>query len=57
MHITTDEVKKVIHDLKNNKVAAGEIPVKILKNCGCVFDILKNCFNRYQLKLSIFLII
>ena len=42
MHVTADEVKKVIHDLKNNRVAAGEIPVKVLKNCGCVFDILKN---------------
>ena len=57
MHVTTDEVKKVIHDLKNNKVATGEIPVKILKNCGCVLDILKSCINQYQLKLRIFLII
>ena len=32
-YLTTDEVKKVIHDLKNNKAAGGEIPVKILKNC------------------------
>ena len=57
MHMTTDGVKKVIHDLKNNKVAFGEIPVKILKKSGCVFDILKSCFHQYQLKLSIFLII
>ena len=45
-HVTTDEVKKIIHDLKNNKAASGEILVKILKNCGCIFDILKNCINQ-----------
>ena len=28
-HVTTDEVKKVIHDLKNNKAAGGVMPVKI----------------------------
>ena len=28
-HATAGEVKKVIHDLKNNKAAGGEIPVKI----------------------------
>ena len=31
-YVTTDEVKKVIHDLKNNKAAGGEIPIKTLKN-------------------------
>ena len=30
----------------NIKAASGEIPVKILKSCGCIFDILKNCMNQ-----------
>ena len=29
--VTTDEVKKVIKDLKTNKSVGGEIPVQILK--------------------------
>ena len=45
-HVTTDEVKKVILCLKNNKADGGEIPVKILKSCGCIYDILKNCINQ-----------
>ena len=44
--VITDELKKVIHDLKIDKAAGGKIPVKILKNCGCIFDILKNCINQ-----------
>ena len=28
-HVTTDEVKNVILDFKNDKAASGEIPVKI----------------------------
>ena len=27
-HVTTGKVKKIIHDLKNNKAAGGEIPSK-----------------------------
>ena len=45
-HVTTDEVKNVILDFKNDKAASGEIPVKILKNCGCIFDTLKYCSNQ-----------
>lgn len=45
-HLAIDEVKKVFHDLKNNKVVGGEILVKILKSCGCIFDIFKNCINQ-----------
>ena len=44
-HVTTDEVKKVIHDLKNDKVG-GEIPAQIFKICDCILDILKNCINQ-----------
>ena len=28
---------------KKQKAVGGEIPVKIFKKCGCIFDILKNC--------------
>ena len=35
-----------LNDLKNYKAAVGEIPVKILKNCCRIFDILKNCINQ-----------
>ena len=44
-HVTTDEVKKVIHDLKNDKVGS-EIPVQIFKSYDCILDILKNCINQ-----------
>ena len=30
-HVTADEVKKVIHDLQNNKTVSGQIRVKILR--------------------------
>ena len=45
-HVRTDDVKKVVHDLKNNKAAGHEITVKILKDRGCLFDNLKNCINQ-----------
>ena len=41
-HTTVEEAKKFIHDLKNNKAAGGEIPVKIFKSCCCIFGILIN---------------
>ena len=40
------KLKKVIHDLNNNKAGGGKIPVKNWKNCSCIFDILKNCINK-----------
>ena len=30
----------------DNKAGSGEIPVKILKICGCIFDTLKYCSNQ-----------
>ena len=45
-HVKTEAVKKIIHDLKNNKAVGGETPVKILKSCGSIFDIIKNCINQ-----------
>ena len=40
-HVTADEVKKVIHDLQNNKTVSGQIRVKILRIFGSIFDISK----------------
>ena len=45
-YVTTDDVKNVILDFKNNKAASSEIPVKILKICGFKFDTLKYCSNQ-----------
>ena len=36
----------VIHCPKNKKTDGGGIPVKILKNCGRIYNILKNCINQ-----------
>ena len=41
-----DDVKTVIRDLKNNKFAGGEIPIKILKESEFTFGILTNCINK-----------
>ena len=30
----------------DNKAGSGEIPVKTLKICGCIFDTLKYCSNQ-----------
>ena len=44
--VTTDEVKKVIKDLKTNKSVSGEIPIQILKESEFTFECLKNCINH-----------
>ena len=44
--VTTDEVKKVIKDLKTNKSVGGEIPIQILKESEFTFQYLKNCINH-----------
>ena len=44
--INTIQVDKVIHDLNENKRADGDIPVKILRDCGSMFDVLKNFINQ-----------
>ena len=31
--------------MKNSKSAGGEIPIKILKECGFTYDILTHCVN------------
>ena len=44
--VSTDEVKKDIRGLKNNKSVDKEIPIQISKESDLTFDILKNCVNK-----------
>ena len=44
--ISTEDVKKVIKDLKTNKSVGGEIPAQILKESEFIFETLKNCINQ-----------
>ena len=44
--LNTDEVKKVIKDLKTNKSEGGEIPIQILKESEFTFECLKNRINH-----------
>ena len=39
-------VKEVIEGLPSNKVTAGEIPIKILKERGFTFEYLTSCVNE-----------
>ena len=52
--ITTNEVKKVIKDLKTNKSIVGEIPIQILKESEFTFECLKNCINHSIKETEIF---
>ena len=52
--VTTDEVKKVIKDLKRNKSVGGEIPIQMLKESGFTFECLKNCINHSIEETGIF---
>ena len=53
--VTTDEVKKVITDLKTNKSVGGEIPIQILKDSEFTFECLENCINHSIEETGIFL--
>ena len=44
--VSTEDVKKVIKDLKTNKSVGGEIPTQILKESEFTFETLKNCINQ-----------
>ena len=52
--VTTDEVKKVIKDLKTNKSVDKEIPIQILKESEFTLECLKNCINHSIEKTGIF---
>ena len=52
--VTTDEVKKVIKDLKTKRSVGGEIPIQILKESQFTFECLKNCINHSIEETGIF---
>ena len=43
--VTLEDVR-LINDLKNNKAAGGDIPLKLLKECDCTYEKLTNCINN-----------
>ena len=44
--VSTDEVKKIIKNLKNSKSLGGEIPTKILKKSEFTLEILTQCVHK-----------
>ena len=44
--MTLEEVRLIIKDLKNNKAAGGDIPLKLLKECDFTHEKLTNCINN-----------
>ena len=45
-HVSEATVRKVVQNLPSNKVSAGEIPSKILKESTFCFPELTNCINK-----------
>ena len=45
-HVSEATVRKVVKDLPSDKVSAGEIPIKILKESTFCFPELTNCINE-----------
>ena len=39
-------VKSIIKNIPNNKVARGEIPLHIIKQCGFTYQMLTDCINH-----------
>ena len=44
--MTLKNVRFIIKDLKNNKGAGGDIPLKLLKECEFTYEKLTNCINK-----------
>ena len=44
--VYVEEARKIIGDLKTNRVVGGEIPTKILKECEFTSGVLTNCVNK-----------
>ena len=44
--MTSEDVRLIIKDLKNNKAAGGDIPLKLLKECDFTYEKLTNCINN-----------
>ena len=45
--VTLEEVRLIIKDLKTNKAAGGDIPLKLLKKCDFTYSFLTNCINNH----------
>ena len=45
-HVSEATVRKVVKNLPSDKVSAGEIPIKILKESTFCFPELTNCINE-----------
>ena len=41
-----EDVRLIIKDLKNNKAAGGNIPMKLLKECDFSYEKLTNCIHN-----------
>ena len=46
-HVSEATVRKVVKNLPSDKVSAGEIPIKILKESTFCFPELTNCINEF----------
>ena len=44
--MTLGDIRLIIKDLKNNKAAGGDIPLKLLKECDFTYEKLTNCINN-----------
>ena len=44
--VSVSLVKKIIQSLPSNKSSGGEIPLRLLKNCGFTFNQLTECINE-----------
>ena len=44
--MTLEDVRLIIKDLKNNKAADRDIPLKLLKECGFTYEKLTNYINN-----------
>ena len=44
--VTLEDVSLIIKDLKNNKAAGGDIPLKLLKGCDITDEMLTNFINN-----------
>ena len=44
--MTLEDVRLIIKDLKNNKAAGRDTPLKLLKECDFTYEKLTNCINN-----------
>ena len=44
--MTLEDVRLIIKDLKNNKAADRDTPLKLLKECDFTYEKLTNCINN-----------